>query len=142
MCVLGIKFHNRWHWKTVYNPNCTPKFLKRVMVANLSFAVKVSVNHRKVLKMRAFLIFLSFSFFYLESLSKCEHYSKSFYRLTVEEQQFVSSDTSQSHFQKTFILQYFPFSSASKKDIFFCCCCFRDRVSLCISGYPILEITL
>ena len=88
------------------------------MVANLSFAVKVSVNHRKVLKMRAFLIFLSFSFFYLESLSKCEPYIKSFYRLSVEEQKFVSSDTSQSHFQKTFILQYFPFSSASKKDIF------------------------
>ena len=59
-----------------------------------------------------------FFFFYLESLSKCEHYSKSFYRLTVEEQQFVSSDTSQSHFQKTFILQYFPSSSASKKEIF------------------------
>ena len=92
-----------------------------MMIANLSFAVNVYVNHRKFLKMRAFLfsfLFFSFLCIYLESLSKREHYSKSFYRLTVEEQQFVSSDTSQSHFQKTFILQYFPSSSASKKDIF------------------------
>ena len=70
-------------------------------------------------------VFFSFFIFifYLESLSKREHYSKSFYRLTVEEQQFVSSDTSQSHFQKTFILQYFPSSFASKRISFCCCSC-------------------
>ena len=111
-----------------------------MMIANLSFAVNVYVNHRKFLKMRAFLfssllfssllfssllfsllfssLLFSFLCIYLESLSKCEHYNKSFCRLSVEEQPFVSSDTSQSHFQKTFILQYFPSSSASKKDIF------------------------